>query len=185
MKKDQQFQKLPRKILLYIAQFLYIEDIICLSNTCRRLKRILPLWLIRGPDIEDRGLKTWKSWIPEPYLETQPLESHVFMVTISMYWQDQGWGLQKGKIWMQLVRPRTKKKPPKIVCENKDLFGSVPHKEEFIIRILTIKDPIISLAQAGDYFRIMKNVGGGSWRQLIVRKFKIVVASENKTLHWA
>lgn len=184
MTNTQELKKLPRKILLYIAKFLYIEDIVCLSNTCRRLKRILPLWLIRGPDFEDNGLKTWESWIPELYFQTPPLASSVFMVTISMYWQDQGWGLQKGQIWIQLVRPRTKRKLPKVVCENKDVVGVVPHKEEFIIKILTIKDPIIYLAEPGDHFRIMKNVGGGSWRQLIVRKFKIVIASENRAVHW-
>ena len=157
MTKPQELHKLPRKILLYITKFLYIEDIVCLSNTCRRLKRILPLWLIRGPDIEDNGLKTWESWIPELYFQTPPLASSVFMVTISMYWQDQGWGLQKGKIWIQLIRPRGKNRKPKVVYEDKDIFGVVPHRETFIVKVFTQNDAIIKLAQPGDHFRFMKN----------------------------
>ena len=66
----------------------------------------------------------------------------------------------------------------KIVCEKKDIFGVVPHREEFIIKVLTQKDQLIKCAKPGDCFRIMKNVGGGSWRQLKVEKFKIVIVSD-------
>ena len=162
MAKGRQLQRLPRNALLNIAKFLYIEDIICLSNTCRRLKRLLPLWLIRGPDIEDHGPKTWESWIPEIYFETPFLSSPVFMITLSMYWKDQGWGVQKGQVWIQLVRPRQTNQKAKIVCEKKDIFGVVPHREEFIIKVLTQNDQLIKCAKPGDCFRIMKNVGGGS-----------------------
>ena len=179
MAKNRYLQKLSRKILLHIAQFLYIEDIICLSNTCRRLRRILPLWLIRGPDIDEYGPKTWDSWVPSMYFEAPSFSSPIFMITISMYWQDQGWGLQKGKIWIQLVRPRGKNRKQKVVYENKDIFGVVPHQEEFIVNVFTRNDAIVKLAQPGDYFRFMKNIGGGSWRQLKVKKFKLVIVNEN------
>ena len=95
-----------------------------------------------------------------------------------MYWQDQGWGLQKGKIWIQLIRPRGKNRKPKVVYEDKDIFGVAPHQEEFIIKVFTQNDVIIKLAQPGDCFRFMKNVGGGSWRQLKVTKFKLVICNE-------
>ena len=179
MAKNRYLQKLPRKILLHIAQFLYIEDIICLSNTCRRLRRILPLCLIRGPDINEYGPKTWDSWVPGIYFEAPSFSSPVFMITISMYWQDQGWGLQKGKIWIQLIRPRGKNRKPKVVYEDKDIFGVVPHREAFIVKVFTQNDAIIKLAQPGDHFRFMKNIGGGSWRQLKVTKFKLVIGNEN------
>ena len=184
MAKGRHLQKLPRNILLNIANFLYIEDIVCLSNTCRRLKRLLPLWLIRGPDVNDRGPKTWESWIPEIYFDTHTILSPIFVITLSMYWQDQGWGLQKGQVWIQLIRPRQKSLKPKIVCENKDIFGVVPHKEEFVIKYLTQTDPIVNLAKPGDRLRIMKNVGGGCWRQLRIKEFKIVIVSDHRQLKW-
>ena len=170
--------RLPRKILLHIARFLFIEDIIYLSMTCKRLRRILPLRLILGDNIKECGPKTWESWVPSTYFDTPTLSSPVTMATISMNWRDQGWGVQKGKIWLQLIRPRMNNNTLKVVYENKDVLGVVPHTEQFMVKILTREDPIINMARSGDRFRFMKNVGGGTWRCLMVRKFKFVLVSD-------
>ena len=170
--------RLPRKILLNIAKFLFLEDIIYLSMTCKRLRRILPIRLILGDKINECGPKTWESWVPSTYFDTPILTSSVSMATISMNWKDQGWGVQKGKIWVQLIRPRKTGNTLKVVCENREVLGVVPHREEFIIKILTRDDPIINMARSGDRFRFMKNVGGGSWRWLMVDKFKFVLVSD-------
>ena len=170
--------RLPRKILLHIAKFLFIEDIIYLSMTCKRLRRILPIRLILGDNFHESGPKTWESLVPSIYFDTPALSSPVTIATISMNWRDQGWGVQKGKIWVQLMRPRLNNNTLKVVCENKDVLGVVPHSEQFIIKILTREDPVINMARSGDRFRFMKNVGGGSWRCLMVEKFKFVLVSD-------
>ena len=64
---------------------------------------------------------------------------------------------------------------PQIVAEAKDIFEVAPHDETETMKILTTKDNIISSAQAGDYFRFMKNVGGGGGHGLFVKKFNVVM----------
>ena len=75
--------KLPNDVLLYLASFLYIEDIICLSMTCKYLRSILPLRLIRGPSIAEYGPDTWESWQPSIYFDTPPLTSYIFTAAVS------------------------------------------------------------------------------------------------------
>ena len=80
--------RLPRKLVLNIAKFLFLEDIIYLSMTCKRLRRILPIRLILGDKINECGPKTWESWVPSTYFDTPTLTSSVSMATISMNWKD-------------------------------------------------------------------------------------------------
>ena len=76
--------KLPNDVLLYLASFLYIEDIICLSMTCKYLRNILPLRLIRGPSIDEYGPDTWDSWQPSIYFDAPTLTSYILSAAISM-----------------------------------------------------------------------------------------------------
>ena len=174
--------KLPNDVLLYLASFLYIEDIICLSMTCKYLRNILPLRLIRGPSIDEYGPDTWDSWQPSIYFDAPTLTSYILTAAISMTWKDHGWGVQKGKVWIQLMRPRLNNHRLKLVYEDKDIFGDVPHKEKKVIKILSRKDPIISLAQPGDHFRFMKNVGGGCWRWLMIKDLRLVTVADQTSI---
>ena len=71
-----------------------------------------------------------------------------------------------------------------------DRFGIAPHqkpwmKKEFVLKhvefkdnakeVLTQTDEIVKLAQPGDYFEIMKNVGGGGGHGLYIRNFKLKI----------
>ena len=86
---------IPEEILLYIASFLPFRDIIHLSMTCQRIKRILPTFKeIRGPDIEEHGPSPaldcpGSDWDPKCYFDTPRLISPVQKLIISMNWKDQ------------------------------------------------------------------------------------------------
>ena len=51
--------EMPELVLLRIIDFLIPEDTTKLSMTCRRLKELLPAFLVmRGPDISSLGIGT-------------------------------------------------------------------------------------------------------------------------------
>ena len=88
-------------------------------------------------------------------------------------------------------------KQAKLITEMRpDRFGIAPHqkpqvhntivyKKELVLKhvefednakeVLTQTDEIVKLAQPGDYFEIMKNVGGGGGHSLYIRNFKLKV----------
>ena len=56
-----------------------------------------------------------------------------------------------------------------------DKFGIAPHKFETADHTLTQSEDIVKLAKAGDYYQIMKNVGGGGGHRLKIEDFKITI----------
>lgn len=98
-----------------------------------------------------------------------------------MTWKDQGFGNRKGHIWLQLRRPKKEVNSDDgtsfdLVSEMRaDHFGVAPHQTSKFSGTLTQEDEILSLAQPGDYYQVMKNVGGGGGHSLTVRDFKTVL----------
>ena len=64
---------------------------------------------------------------------------------------------------------------PQIITEDQNIFDVAPHEEQKAVKILTRNDDIVSNAQRGDYFRFMKNVGGGGGHRLVVTEFNVVM----------
>lgn len=64
---------------------------------------------------------------------------------------------------------------PQVVTEDKNIFDIAPHNEQKAVKILTSNDDIVSKAQSGDYFRFMKNVGGGGGHRLVVTEFNVIM----------
>ena len=56
------------------------------------------------------------------------------------------------------------------------------NEEKKFIKILSRKDPIICLAQPGDHFRFMKNVGGGCWRWLMIKDLRLVTVADQTSV---
>ena len=85
-------------------------------------------------------------------------------------------GNRKGHIWLQLRRPKNGGTSFDMVSEMRaDHFGVAPHETSEFSGTLTEQDEIVSLAQPGDYYQVMKNVGGGGGHSLTVRDFKMVL----------
>ena len=55
-------------------------------------------------------------------------------------------------------------------------FGIAPHKEDDAVDTLTEKEDIIKLARPGDYYQIMKNIGGGGGHSLKITGFRLKIS---------
>ena len=92
---------LPEEILLHVSQFLYFKDIINLSMTCKRMKKVMPKFKlevkqIKGPNINITEVTGVDSWHPSQYFDTPYFESSgdwefqwVHQLGVSMGWKDQ------------------------------------------------------------------------------------------------
>ena len=92
---------LPQEILLHVSQFLYFKDIINLSMTCKRMKKVMPKFKlevkqINGPNINKTEVTGVDSWHPSQYFDTPYFESSgdwefqwVHQLGVSMGWKDQ------------------------------------------------------------------------------------------------
>ena len=102
MKKTSNLTLLPEEILLHIANFLPLRDVINLSVTCKWIKCVLPRFKLdvqymKGPDTsEDDTRYDAYEFNPLHYFDTPPLKSSehwkfkcVQRVVISMKWNDQ------------------------------------------------------------------------------------------------
>jgi len=143
-----------------------------LSHTSQRFYAVLPKYsIIRGKDFTIRG-PPGGHWSPEKYFDTRPLIKPVKKLSLSLTWKDQGWGNRKGEIFVKLMR-RGRFKTEE-VAEKRKLAGIAQHKEETVETEVTI-EPIITFARAGDYYRFMRNAGGGGGHSLNVKNFRVVL----------
>ena len=55
-------------------------------------------------------------------------------------------------------------------------FGIAPHEEADAIDTLTEKEDIVKLARPGDFYQIMKNIGGGGGHSLKITDFKLKIS---------
>lgn len=175
---------LPDLVLVNVANQLSNDDARNLSLTCMRFQGVLPIYkfpkIIQGPNINERGPNDG-NFEPEKYFECPVLDHNVEKIDVSFKWKDQGYGNRKGQVWLQLRRPiNPKRNRVDGECElifemESDKFGIAPHKFETADHTLTQSEDIVKLAKAGDYYQIMKNVGGGGGHRLEIEDFKITI----------
>jgi len=90
-------------------------------------------------------------------------------MTLSLQWVDQGWGNEKGDIVVQLIDSANSST---VVAEQRQALGSLAsHTEASASNVLTVSSDVISKAQAGNYFRFLRNAGGGGGQTLTVKYF--------------
>lgn len=165
---------LPALVLLRITDYLQPEDTARLGQTCKRLHSIVPKFLVMtGEDFRIRGPHRGH-WAPELYFEGPPLTRPVRKLSLSVGgWVDQGWGNRKGELFLKLVRGSA---TDSILAEKRALFGIAQHEEESAEVVLTETEPVVALAEPGDYYRFMRNAGGGGGHSLTVRGFRAVAS---------
>ena len=94
-----------------------------------------------------------------------------------------GWGNRKGQVWLELRRSQAREDKWITVSKMKpDHFGVAPHEWETLNGRLTENDELVKLAQPGDYFQVMKSIGGGGGHRLQINKCKLTIFF--KTLHF-
>ena len=128
--------------------------------------------LIAASDFSVQGPYNGES---EKWFDGPSVERFVKDMTISMKWQDQGYGNRKGKIWLQIFRGK------ELVFESSQtLCGLAGHEWETINIKLTKEDDVVNNLRPGDKYRFMRNVGGGGEHELHVSNFKAIVRLEDR-----
>lgn len=170
----------PDVVLLRISEFLPPEDSARLSQTCRRLYELLPRFLVMyGEDFSVRGPSYEQSVKhgapPEFYFDGPTLPTGVKSMHLSIRWKDQGWGNLKGEIFVRLMR-KMKETPENFeqIAEKRRVFGIAGHRWCDAKAKLSENEAVVSHTQAGDFYRFMRNVGGGGGHQLIVKRFRVI-----------
>ena len=160
---------LPELVLRRIADFLSPEEIVRLACTCKRIRSILPRYLVMfGKDFDIRG-PNGGHWWPEPYFDGPVLTARVKNLSLSMEWKDQGWGNRKGEIFVSLVRGAS----GQVVAERRGPLGIAPHKWDTSKAELT-DDKVVTEARPGDFYRFTRNAGGGGGHRLTVKNFRSI-----------
>ncbi len=169
------FEDLPDLVWCHVADFLCPEDIAKLSQTCHRLYSVLPHFSIDvlcGEDFIIRGPPR-PHWAPELYFDGPPLHSIIKKLSLSVQWIDQGWGNRKGELFIQLMRNTDASDSPTVVAEKRGVFGIAEHEMKKANAELT-NDLVVKLTRPGDFYRFMRNAGGGGGHSLTVKNFKVI-----------
>ena len=74
--------------------------------------------------------------------------------------------------------PRCRNLPPShtIIVEHLELFKAAPHVNTYVKSDLTSDHPILNRAIKGDFFRFMKNVGGGVGHRFVTTDFLLSIS---------
>lgn len=169
-------ERLDALVLQHIASFLDPEDIVRLGRTCRHIHAVMPrviltteLW--KGADFNITGPRGGH-WAPELYFDGPILPSMVKELQLSAVWQDQGWGNRKGELYLMLMRPVPDGSPVEI-AKYPRLFGIAEHYEKEERKVIAADHPVVAEARARDFYRFMRNAGGGGGHKLKVKNFRV------------
>lgn len=169
-------ERLDDLALRRISAFLNPEDIVNLGRTCKRMHSVMPQVVLndeewRGEDFEIYGPRG--RFCPELYFDGPALSSTVKKLSLSVSWNDQGWGNRKGELFLKLIRRDGSGE--NIVAEHRRLFGIAEHMETRASVVIE-NHPVVKQARPGDFYRFMRNAGGGGGHRLIVRNFRVVAS---------
>lgn len=183
-------EELDDLALIHITRFLDPEDIVRLGRTCRRIHSLMPQIIPTNEEWKGKDFFVSGPYIcpDELYFDGPVLSGSVKKLAMSVLWKDQGWGNRKGEVFVKLMRPEAGCSDPtpsstlrpledgqiNEIAERRQLFGIAEHdwKRE---RTVICDHPVVSKARPGDFYRFMRNVGGGGGHKLIVRNFRVVL----------
>ena len=170
-------ERLDSVVLRNIIKFLDPEDVVRLGRTSRHMHAMMPqviltteLWT--GPDFHIFG-PGGGHWAPELYFDGPILLSTVVELQASVKWQDQGWGNRKGEIYVMLMRPAADGGEPVEIAKYHRLFGIAEHFEKEAQTAIPGDHPVVARAKVGDFYRFMRNAGGGGGHQLMGKNFRV------------
>lgn len=89
-------------------------------------------------------------------------------------WKDQGWGNQKGKLYLRLIAPDGSEKASHTVTE-----GVSPHQWEDVKVDLVATDPVVAEASVGCWYQVMMECGEGGGHELNVEGLALQLSGEN------
>ena len=89
----------------------------------------------------------------------------------------QGYGNRKGQVWLQLRRPSTESQDAyEVIAEmSQDRFGFAPYTMEDVSDTIASSENVVELAKPGDYYQVMREIGGGGGHRLTIKDFKLTI----------
>ena len=168
--------------LRHIARFLDPEDIVRLGRTCKRMYSVMPRVVLFNEEWRGEHFLIHSPVVccPELYFDAPTLNNTIKKLSLSVIWNDQGWGNRKGELFLKLMRPVSNGEPME-VAEHRRLFGIAEHFETKP-SVVIANHPVVTQARPGDFYRFMRYVGGGGGHSLTVKKFR-AVATVCKVMH--
>ncbi len=164
-------ESLPELALLKIAEYLSPAECVRLSLTCKRFHKVLPQYVrFVGKDFKISG-PSGGHWTPESYFDGPDLTGKVKSFRASVEWKDQGWGNRKGRLMVKLIR---RDSGEKVIVENNNIFGIADH-EWTKSSCKLVDNPVVRLAEPGDFYRFERNAGGGGGHSLSVKNFTVLL----------
>eukprot|EP00112_Aurelia_sp_Birch-Aquarium-sp1_P002450 Seg1270.16 transcript_id=Seg1270.16/GoldUCD/mRNA.D3Y31 product="hypothetical protein" protein_id=Seg1270.16/GoldUCD/D3Y31 len=159
---------LPELVVQRIGEFLVVVDYCgyChLRQTCRhphaslsKLRR----FVIKGRYFSFHRHENTENYSPRRWFDSPPLPGRVKSITVSMKWIDQGFGNRKGQVFMQLMRG------DEVIAEKTNMFGFAPHRWQDAEATINGHN-LINLSKKGDFYRFMRNPGGGGEHRYSLR----------------
>jgi len=165
---ERMLTSLPRLPLEHIASHLQFEDLVQLASSSQALAHLQP----RVQEVTEKEFSIhgpyYGDFVPEPYVDVAVITQGLESVWMEFDWKDQGYGNQKGQIWLQLVRDG------RVIADSREqYFALAPHNDLERREVEVVEHPVVTLAGKGDVIRVMRNVGGGGGHRLTVKNFKM------------
>lgn len=160
---------LPEIVILNISRFLSPEDVIRWSRTCSYFHGLLPRFTAMvGKPFHVIGPRIFEGDGKEVYFTGSPLKCRIRRLNMFIKWVDQGWGNEKGNVWVSLMRDGEP------ISVNGQPFGICKHhmKEQ---HVELLNHPVVAKAEPGDYYQFTRLIGAGGGHELTVKKFIAVV----------
>jgi len=164
---------LPLLPLEAVASHLDFSSLVSLANTNTAFAHLQPTeQFLTGQDFSLSGPRDG-DFCPETYFEVEVVSRGLVAIKMDWEWRDQGYGNQKGQLWLQLVRDG------QVLEDNRNnYFALAPHKENRECErreVMVELHPVVMRAQKGDLIRVVRNVGGGGGHRLTVKNFKMTL----------
>ena len=168
-------ESLPELAILHIAKYLSFVDLVNLAESSALFAHLQPEFQkVKGENFSIHGPRGGH-FCPETYFDVPILTRGLKSVRMRFKWRDQGFGNQKGQVWLQLLKNSV------VVADTReDYYCLAPPKLEQR-KVLISGHAVIQNAAKGDLLRVMRNVGGGGGHHLKVRNFRMKIKHKKYT----
>lgn len=160
--------EIPQEINIRIASFLSVPDVIKYQNSCKYLKRTINLNILHKAspieinDLHETGdYKTGHKIRPWTRITPLLFQSLTHTVKLTCVYKDQGWGNQKGNIYITEMQNSNDQEIGKIIATS-------PTAEHQETRCRLLFEP-----KPGCTYGLCYKAGGGGGHELFVRNVKL------------
>ena len=159
---------IPELVLDCITGYLAFDDLVNFSQTCRAFAHLQPKTrTIKRGSVNFKEEYRDGHWCPKTFFDVPINSLGLRSVKMCFKWKDQGWGNQKGNIWLSLVRG------DKVIADGHSHHGGLAPHNWAQREVEVVDHDLVKQCVRGDVLRVMRNTGGGGGHSLHVRNFTL------------